>query len=205
MKMPIRTRAVLLCLGTAAVALAADSRPAETAPAGVPADLIRFHGHECPGVTIGYRMAKAAMEAIPADGKLVAIAENRTCGVDALQWVTGCTAGKANLVFKDYGKQAYTLYSSLTGNGVRVMFDGARVPADVRKDRAEFIKWLTTADARLFLTLTPVQVDEVASRGTKETAACSSCEEPVSLTHLRVVGGKQLCIPCARRDAGAGG
>jgi formylmethanofuran dehydrogenase subunit E len=178
--------------------------PATTASTAVPADLIRFHGHECPGVTIGYRMAKAVMDAVPADGKLVAIAENRACGVDALQWVTGCTAGKANLVLKDYGKQAYTLYSAETRKGVRVLLNGDKVvPAGVRKDQAEFIRWLMATDASSFLTLTPVQVEEVDPPRTKETAPCSACGEPVNLTHLRESGPRKLCIPCAQRQAGA--
>lgn len=199
METSIRNCVALICSGVVVAALAADPVPAPTA---VPADLIRFHGHECPGVTIGYRMAKAAMEQLPADAKLVAIAENRACGVDALQWVTGCTAGKANLVLKDYGKQAYTLYSSETGKGVRVLFHGDRVPAEVRKEQAEFIRWLMTADAGSFLTLTPVQVNEAIARTTKETAPCSACGEPVSLTHLRESGAGKLCVPCAQRQAG---
>jgi len=57
------------------------------------------------------------------DEELVAITENNACGVDALQYISGCTFGKGNLIFKDYGKQAYTLYSRKTGQGVRVEGD----------------------------------------------------------------------------------
>ena len=38
-----------------------------------------------------------------ADEEIVAIVENDACGVDALQCVTGCTFGKGNLIFRDYG------------------------------------------------------------------------------------------------------
>ena len=50
-------------------------------------EIIQFHGHECPGLAIGYRMAIAAMENLESfraeDEELVAIVENDACGVDA--------------------------------------------------------------------------------------------------------------------------
>jgi len=192
------TAVIVMCGAVANAAVAGEP----SAPAGqkeVPADLIRFHGHECPGITIGYRMALEAMKAFPADAKLVAIAENRTCGVDALQWVTGCTAGKANLVFRDYGKQAYTVYSAETKKGVRIVFDGQRVPAEIRKDKAEFIKWLLTSDASAFLTVKPVEVNEPAVEKTRESVPCSVCKEAVNLTYLREIDGAKMCIPCAEK------
>ncbi len=35
------------------------------------------------------------------DEELVAMVENNSCAVDAIQMVTGCTAGKGNLIFCD--------------------------------------------------------------------------------------------------------
>ena len=60
-------------------------------------EIIQLHGHECPGVVMGYRMATAAMDKLYSirakDEEIVAIVENDACGVDALQCVTGCTFG----------------------------------------------------------------------------------------------------------------
>jgi formylmethanofuran dehydrogenase subunit E len=50
----------------------------------------------------------------------VVVVENDTCAVDALQVVTGCTMGKGNLIFHDYGKQAYIFIERKSGDGVRV-------------------------------------------------------------------------------------
>jgi hypothetical protein len=59
-------------------------------------DIVQFHGHECPGLAIGYRMATAAMEALESfraeDEELVAIVENDACGVDALVRGIYCSA-----------------------------------------------------------------------------------------------------------------
>jgi len=190
---------ILLCFAISCLAAAAKPPSTANEQRTVPADLIRFHGHECPGVTIGYRMVSEAMKALPPDVKLVAIVENRSCGVDALQWITGCTAGKGNLIFKDYGKQAYTLYSAETKKGVRVVFNGQKVPDEIKNDKAAFIKWLLTTEAKVFLTLQPVEVNEPETVKTKESAPCSICGEAVNLTHLRDSGGNKACIPCMEK------
>lgn len=69
-------------------------------------EIIQFHGHECPGLAIGYRMATAAMELLESfraeDEELVAIAENEAYGVDALQCVSSCTFGKGNGFSEDF-------------------------------------------------------------------------------------------------------
>ena len=72
-------------------------------------------------------MAKAALRELkadrPRDEELVAIVENDSCAVDAIQFITGCTFGKGNLIFRDYGKHVYTFFNRRTGQGVRISED----------------------------------------------------------------------------------
>jgi formylmethanofuran dehydrogenase subunit E len=86
-----------------------------------------FHGHVCPGLALGYRVAKYAKEHYPRskDEELVAIVENKSCSVDAIQNVLGCTFGKGNLITKDFGKQVFTFYSRDQNKAMRVYFKGA--------------------------------------------------------------------------------
>jgi formylmethanofuran dehydrogenase subunit E len=87
---------------------------------------IEFHGHLCPGLVIGYRIAKHVREHYPRsnDEELVCIVENNSCSVDAVQALLGCTFGKGNLIYKDYGKQAFTFYSRGNGKALRIYFKG---------------------------------------------------------------------------------
>ncbi|MDD2856161.1 MAG: formylmethanofuran dehydrogenase subunit E family protein, partial [Desulfuromonadaceae bacterium] len=105
-------------------------------------DIVKFHGHSCPGLAIGYRLSMAAMNGLGVvrsdDEELFAVVENDACGVDALQFVTGCTFGKGNLFFNDYGKQVYTLFSRVKQLGVRVTFHGSGIPVELREDRPAF-------------------------------------------------------------------
>jgi len=163
-------------------------------------DLISFHGHSCPGLAIGYRMAKAALDFLSgeraADEELVAIVENNACGVDALQCITGCTFGKGNLIFRDYGKHVYTLYNRKSGRGVRVVSDRRKVPDQVKKDRVQYIKWLLTAPQEQLVTLQEVKIEEPEPARIMKSVECAFCGESVMETRTRHIDGQVACIPC---------
>jgi len=166
-------------------------------------EIIRFHGHECPGLAIGYRMACAAMEELgltrAEDEEIVAIVENNACGVDALQCISGCTFGKGNLIFRDYGKQAYTLYSRSKRKGVRVVFHGQGIPEQVQGDRASRAKWILEAPKDTLLSIAPVSVEEPELAKIHKSAVCAYCGERVMESRLRQVDGKPACIPCSEQ------
>ena len=64
---------------------------------------VAFHGHECGGLTIGYKAAIYAEKLLnitfSEDEDVVCISENDACGVDAIQVLLGCSVGKGNLLF----------------------------------------------------------------------------------------------------------
>jgi len=163
-------------------------------------DLIAFHGHSCPGLAMGYRMARAAMDflsgARAADEELVAIVENNACGVDALQCITGCTFGKGNLIFRDYGKHVYTLYNRKTGKGVRVVFLDRGIPDEVKNDRARFIEWLLTTPEEQLVSVQEVAIKEPEQARIMKSVECSFCGEGVMETRVRDINGRAACIPC---------
>lgn len=92
-------------------------------------EAVKFHGHACPGLAIGVRASLIALERLGVtraeDEELVAIVETDACGVDGVQVITGCTLGKGNLFFRDYGKQVYTIARREGNKGVRIAFYGS--------------------------------------------------------------------------------
>jgi len=163
-------------------------------------EIIQFHGHECPGLAIGYRMATAAMEnleSFPAeDEELVAIVENDACGVDALQCVTGCTFGKGNLLFRDYGKHVYTIYSRSSRSGVRVHFHGNDIPESLREDRKALSDWLLSASNDSILSVTQTSIPEPEPAKIRESIPCAFCGENVMESRIQQLRKKPACIPC---------
>jgi len=85
---------------------------------------IQFHGHICPGLLMGIRVAEFAQKHLgisqDIDEELLAVVETNSCGVDAIQSILGCTFGKGNLIFKDYGKNVYTIASREKKRAVRI-------------------------------------------------------------------------------------
>ena len=85
--------------------------------------VVEFHGHMCPGLAMGIQAAQIALREIgphAKDEEVVAVVETDMCGVDAIQFLTGCTFGKGNLIHRDFGKNAYSFFRRSDGRAVRI-------------------------------------------------------------------------------------
>jgi len=146
-------------------------------------------------------MAKAGMDFLAGsrsvDEELVDIVENNACGVDALQWLTGCTFGKGNLIFRDHGKHVFTLYDRKSRKGVRVALNLRNVPDDIRSDKDKFINWLLSAPEGDIVSVREVHIDEPEPARIVQSVNCDFCGEGVMESRTRKVGDKTACIPCA--------
>ena len=169
---------------------------------------VRFHGHVCPGLLIGYRAAKAGLEALAAeragDEELIAVVENDSCAVDAVQVLTGCTFGKGNLFFRDYGKQVFTFAERRTGRAARVSLRRRDVtPAEAKlpeaERRARRVRHLLRAKTGKILSVKPCHLELPDEAEIRSSVVCDHCGENVMESRARHVAGKTLCIPCAAR------
>lgn len=163
-----------------------------------------FHGHLCPGLVIGYRAVKAAMDRgilrRARDEEMVARVENDSCSVDAVQTLAGCTFGKGNLLFRDYGKQVFTFWNRETGKAIRVALTIHRTPRsgeDASSQRQEWLRTLLDMEEGMLFSISPVQEPPPPLARVFSTLPCSRCGEPVMQTRIRFLGGKAHCIPCA--------
>ncbi len=174
----------------------------------IPEDLQRcidFHGHLCPGLVVGYCAAKFGMQRLAAkrssDEDLIAIVENDSCAVDAVQVLTGCTFGKGNLFLRDYGKMVFTLAARPTGRSVRLCLrfnappEVDEVPAgEVRRRKVEHI--LAQKPEQLFcIREEPLDLPQTAR--IHDSVLCQECGEMVMITRTRSYNCSTLCVPCA--------
>lgn len=183
--------------------------------------VVDFHGHACPGLALGYRVAQAAMQRLRSgrseDEEFVAVVENDACGVDAVQFVCGCTFGKGNLVFRDYGKQAYTFYNRQTGKGIRLYAEPGTMDTPDDSEFAELgrnstrtaedekrfrrimdrrIQRILTMPEEDFLTVGDPQEPMPTKARIFNSGRCSACGERVMETRLAPVGDRSLCMSC---------
>lgn len=166
---------------------------------------VEFHGHLCPGVVIGYCAAKLGMRELAAgragDEELIAIVENDTCAVDAIQVLTGCTFGKGNLFFWDYGKMVFTFATRDDRRSVRLCLLPVRppdlddVPEDQRRNRQ--IEFMLSRDPSAFFEVRKDALSCLPSAARiHESIACDVCGEVVMSTRLRQRENQNVCIPC---------
>jgi len=156
---------------------------------------IAFHGHNCPGLAIGIRASELAMEklAIHHAENPVCVAETDMCGVDAIQFLTGCSFGKGNLIHKDYGKSAFTFYDRDAKKGFRAVFNDF---ARGETNRANRIKQILQAELTDLFTTQGVDVPPVSPARILKSIPCDSCHEMTMESRIRLFDGKKLCIPC---------
>ena len=161
---------------------------------------VQFHGHACGGLTIGYKAACYAAELLElsfsGDEQVVCIAENDACGVDAVQAVLGCTFGKGNFIFRDYGKHAYTVFRHSDGSGVRLVY---RSPESELSRDEHTRRRLTESDEVLFDVKKPEEAIPQRAR-IHDSENCSVCGEKVMVTRLETrADGRKVCVPCAAK------
>lgn len=184
-------------------------------------DTIKFHGHACPGLAIGYRVANLALKELglrARDEELVAIVENNSCAVDAIQFLCGCTFGKGNLIFKDFGKQVYTFIKRQDSEAVRIAVkwqppsedaeteamwkrysEGDRSPevtAMVQDRKARKMNSILEADDEELFEIKRISVEMPEPAKIYKTVTCANCGENTMEPRTRMIGGKLLCIPC---------
>lgn len=186
----------------------------------------RFHGHMCPGLAIGIRVGEIALREIgphAADEEVVAVVETDMCAVDAVQYMTGCTFGKGNLVHLDYGKNAFRFWRRADGKGIRIamrpggfqrdpehqaLFAKVRAKTATPEERERFhalheqAAWrvLDVPEEQLFSVTESVEPVPAPAR-IHESVVCEDCGEAAMETRARRFGGRNLCIPCfERRD-----
>jgi len=166
---------------------------------------IAFHGHLCPGVVIGYLAAKLGMCELSArragDEELIAIVENDTCAVDAVQVLTGCTFGKGNLYFRDHGKMVFTFATRSNGRSIRLCLRPigpaglSEIPEDQRRRRQ--VEFMLAHDPSEFFEARKDALAYLPSRARiRENSPCEACGEMVMSTRLQPRGNKNVCIPC---------
>jgi formylmethanofuran dehydrogenase subunit E len=165
-------------------------------------EAVQFHGHSCPGLAIGYRMTKAALEYFSferaKDEELVSIVENDACGIDAVQFLSGCTFGKGNLIFKDYGKMVYTFYHRASGKTVRISrkSDFRTKLSDTQISREERINLILKSPEKDIVQIEEINMPEPEYSRIFDTVLCEICEESVVEGKTRMLDGKTVCIPC---------
>jgi formylmethanofuran dehydrogenase subunit E len=187
---------------------------------------VRFHGHICPGLAIGFYASHIAMRWMAAekspDDETYAIIESCGCGADAVQAITGCTTGKGNLIIRDNGKPVYTLGIRGHPRAIRIAlrpeYAVDRLDPQLQElsekvsrgkasdDEITELRHRIEAVCRAILEspgesvfdVRAVDADEPARQGMTATVTCAKCGEPVAVGRAKKAGNGYVCPACGK-------
>ncbi len=157
---------------------------------------IEFHGHSCPGLSIGFKACEAAIEKMgikfSSDEEIVCVTENDACGVDAVQVITGCTFGKGNLLYKDTGKMAFSFFNRTNGESLRMIVKPFKGEMNSQQ-RQEYILH-SPVDEIFNFSMPAFELPEKARLFA--TVVCENCGEGAPEHKIRINEGKKVCLAC---------
>jgi formylmethanofuran dehydrogenase subunit E len=200
-------------------AIAADNLPRLLEISGL------LHGHFCPASAMGVKAAARAVKELGVVSremeKVVAIVETNNCFSDGVQMVTGCSFGNNGLIYRDYGKTAFTL-AKRTGQGVRISVNFDRVNQERSPEANELwdkvvVKRSGSEDESQRLTelwkelsfrvlelpdeevlkTKKVNIDIPTYARIFVSVKCSVCGENIMEPRSRIKDGKPVCLPCS--------
>ncbi len=183
---------------------------------------IEFHGHVCPGLAIGYKVAEIALENLKEsradDEEIIAVVENDACGIDAIMVMTGCTLGKGNLILKDVGKQVYTFGSRIADQAIRISVNRNTIPGrpemnelqnkmkegvasekekeDYSRQRQQVIDDILNMPSEQFATIKIVDFALPEKASIFTSLECSCCGEYAMEPRTRNQNGQVVCLDC---------
>lgn len=186
---------------------------------------LEFHGHRCWASVAGVRVGLAALRVLDvhrSGGRqlhaFIEIGDDHggMCFGDGVQYATGCTLGKGNMDKTPYGKLAVTLIERASNHAARVSYKptlqrqiGASAfmikrgqgiePDDIPEaEQMELVDLVWNAPEGDILTFGEVfTFDRDWLPEVMGFTPCSACGELTARAYVRVLGEKQVCIPCS--------
>ena len=186
----------------------------------------KFHGHKCPAMPNGLRVAEAAMNKLGVERTgdsalhvILELGENHcaTCFADGVQVITGCTFGKGNIEKTHKGKWGLTLIDKKSGRAVRAV---PKAEAMLQTKKTEFftkyrevgvpptqvpdevvqplVDKVMNAPAEMIMTISDVfEYKWQQPAHSFNSLACEQCGEMVVLEYTVLKNGKRICKDCA--------
>lgn len=172
---------------------------------------VMLHGHLAPGLALGVRMSRLAMERLrmkKGNRRYVAVSETSRCLADAMQATTGCTLGHGNAFIENYGKLAITLARIDTKEGIRIALrENAHEHSPLmrkwmlregkltRKEEELLGKELLKLDEK-YLEVKKIKINFESVFDASEIVKCEECGELVP-RGTAVIRDRTLCRSCA--------
>ena len=191
-----------------------------------------LHGHVCDHVTLGVRAGCLSVRRLgeqTTDGmeEITCIVECNNCFSDGVQITTGCTFGNNALIFRDLGKDAFTLIQR-GGKAIRVsvrpeamdkifalqekiypgaaqLFDKVITTRSGTPEESELLKAVFLKGSFELLSMPLEELFLVSEVNVKaedyapifQSCTCNMCGDKIMQSRARVYNDQTVCILCA--------
>lgn len=159
---------------------------------------IDFHGHRCKGLLAGFLASAYAMSLIDFDSNTdedaVCISENDACGIDAIQVVLGCTAGRGSLLFHMTGKTAYSFYGRKSSQNCRIILKG-----ELPDPGGDIEGYCDPGFLSRLFDAGPARIPLPERARIFDTYRCDDCGELAGANWIHIQNGRKLCADCYDR------
>jgi formylmethanofuran dehydrogenase subunit E len=187
-----------------------------------------LHGHYCPGLAIGVIGSVYLVDKLKnfSDGmeEVICVMEINSCFADGIQYVTGCSMGNNSLIYRDFGKTAFSLVKR-DGTGLRLVskpsFRNALheknpefakyynlVVAEQNRDEELLYKFKKSAKDACFSLLEwdindifkieSVKLDLPNYAPVRESVVCEVCGEEIMMGKEIIENNKIYCKGCVK-------
>lgn len=141
--------------------------------------VIDFHGHTCPGIALGYRIAQLAQRELgirpTPDSECLVKAYTQSCAIDAFQVLNHATIGRRALILNEMKEHIYEFHFTGTEEILKftitrdvleylsTLHSEARSPREKQNKNLEGVQYILTLDESRFCA-----VERITGHITKE-------------------------------------
>ena len=86
-------------------------------------EVVEHHTHLCPGIFLGYRACKYAIDLIGKASRMLVVAASEGCGNDAVKVLLNCSKEAGTLVIQRGRRQSWSFYNYEEEEGVSLIIN----------------------------------------------------------------------------------
>ncbi|MGV9198300.1 MAG: tRNA (N6-threonylcarbamoyladenosine(37)-N6)-methyltransferase TrmO [Promethearchaeia archaeon] len=189
-----------------------------------------LHGHYCPGLALGVMAGSYMIKHMGwrPEGleNIIVITETNNCAADGIQYTTGCSFGNNALIFRDFGKTAFTI-ADRSGKGIRLcvknnfqeilenkypsyhqLFEKVITNRQGTEDEMEEFKKagsetafsLIESDVTDLFNIEEIKAEIPEYAPIHESVVCSKCGEKTMASRVYKENGNFFCLQCAKAE-----